>query len=89
MSPVKWIEQNLIFLPLSGPALKGAPVGRFILPFQRKNYQSRPDRQGRAEQKCLHGIQPEDQQKHDLQLAFQLFVGDKRGHESCHDGEHL
>lgn len=36
MSPVKWIEQNLIFLPLSGPGLKGAPVGRFILPFQRK-----------------------------------------------------
>ena len=32
--PLTWIKENLIFLPVSGPKLKGKLVGEHILPFQ-------------------------------------------------------
>ena len=32
--PLNWIKENLIFLPVSGPDLKGKLVGDHILPFQ-------------------------------------------------------
>ena len=32
--PLQWIKDNLIFLPVSGPKLKGKKVGQYILPFQ-------------------------------------------------------
>lgn len=34
--PLQWICDNLIFLPVSGPKLKGQPIGRYLLPFQEK-----------------------------------------------------
>ena len=34
ISPLQWIKENLIFLPLSGPSLKGQKVGTHILDFQ-------------------------------------------------------
>ena len=33
-APLEWIKENLIFLPVSGPDLKGKPIGDHILDFQ-------------------------------------------------------
>ena len=33
-SPLKWIKEKLIFLPVSGPKQAGKPLGKFMLPFQ-------------------------------------------------------
>ena len=44
-APLNWIKDNLIFLPISGPLLKGHSVGKYILPFQEDIVKSalRPD----------------------------------------------
>ena len=72
--PLEWIKKNCIFLPVSGPALAGKPVGDFILKFQEKIITSALNPDGSPNKNIFINGARKVSKKPDLQLDFNLFA---------------
>lgn len=77
--PLNWIKENLIFLPLSGPELKGKPVGKYILPFQEKIITSALDCDGNPSKNIFMGFSRKISKSMIFSWIWNYFLENKEG----------
>ena len=77
--PLEWIKKNLIFLPLSGPKLKGKCVGEHILPFQEKVIKSALDKEGNPNQNVFMGYSRKISKSMIFSWIFNYLLENKEG----------
>ena len=77
--PLNWIKENLIFLPLSGPKLKGKPIGDFILPFQEKVICDALDNEGNPKNNIFMGFSRKISKSMVFSWLWNYFLETKEG----------
>ena len=77
--PLSWIKENLIFLPVSGPKMKGKPVGEFILPFQEEIICAALDGHGNPKNNVFMGFSRKISKSMIFSWIFNYFLEQKEG----------
>ena len=77
--PLNWIKEHLIFLPLSGPKLKGKPIGDFILPFQEKVICDALDNEGNPKKNVFMGFSRKISKSMLFSWIYNYFLETKEG----------
>ena len=77
--PLQWMCDNLIFLPVSGPKLKGKLIGKYLLSFQEQIITEALDKDGNPKKNIFLGYSRKISKSMLFSWIFNYFFENKEG----------